>query len=303
MSKKSLPLYSTLGVNRDATREEISRAYRSLAMQLHPDRPGGNREKFDCVQKAYEVLSNEVLRADYDAECERRKSRRLSFKRPPDLCNVVSPVYYKLADGELYTFESSVSQIGCTFRHGDIISFKGVPGCFVGLAGDDFYYWCRDGHKHATKLCQRGSFGVGSVEVLVRANFKTYSMSNLRTLADAPRISKKYQNMQGSPPWASGPKSLSTSGGGTFSSSVDAKKPGNGAKGPDNRTESELLRLAIIREDTLRRITKRITHTIKEEAADREYVIEEYLAEMEDLPVEFDNPSRSEPLVVDVYED
>jgi len=44
--------YSTLGVNRNATADEIKKAYRSLAMKHHPDR-GGDANKFKEVEEAY----------------------------------------------------------------------------------------------------------------------------------------------------------------------------------------------------------------------------------------------------------
>lgn len=57
--------YQTLGVNRDATADDIKRAYRKLASQHHPDR-GGNTQTFQEIQKAYEVLSDQRTRAQYD---------------------------------------------------------------------------------------------------------------------------------------------------------------------------------------------------------------------------------------------
>ena len=63
--------YQVLGVNKDATDEEIRRAFRKLAMQYHPDRnPGREKwanEKFKEINKAYKVLSNPEKRAAYDA--------------------------------------------------------------------------------------------------------------------------------------------------------------------------------------------------------------------------------------------
>ena len=57
--------YQTLGVNRNATQEEIKKAYRSLAMKHHPDR-GGDTAKFKEIQEAYATLSDEQKRAEYD---------------------------------------------------------------------------------------------------------------------------------------------------------------------------------------------------------------------------------------------
>lgn len=57
--------YTTLGVNKQATLDEIKKAYRKLASQHHPDK-GGSKEKFQEIQSAYAALSNEQQRAEYD---------------------------------------------------------------------------------------------------------------------------------------------------------------------------------------------------------------------------------------------
>jgi molecular chaperone DnaJ len=58
--------YQVLGVERSATPAEIKRAYRRLAHQYHPDKGGGDEEKFKQVNEAYQVLSDETKRAQYD---------------------------------------------------------------------------------------------------------------------------------------------------------------------------------------------------------------------------------------------
>ncbi|MCX8058067.1 MAG: molecular chaperone DnaJ [Spirochaetes bacterium] len=61
--------YEILGVPRNATKEEIKKAYKKLAMQYHPDRNPGNKEaeeKFKEITQAYEVLSNDEKRQIYD---------------------------------------------------------------------------------------------------------------------------------------------------------------------------------------------------------------------------------------------
>jgi DnaJ family protein A protein 5 len=62
--------YEVLGVERDAEEAELKKAYRKLALQLHPDKNRGNEEtataQFQVVQAAYAVLSDPQERAWYD---------------------------------------------------------------------------------------------------------------------------------------------------------------------------------------------------------------------------------------------
>jgi curved DNA-binding protein len=58
-------LYSVLGVSRSATPDEIKRAYRKLASQHHPDK-GGDTQRFQQIQSAYDVLGDPNKRSQYD---------------------------------------------------------------------------------------------------------------------------------------------------------------------------------------------------------------------------------------------
>lgn len=57
--------YELLGVQKNATTDEIKKAFRKLALKMHPDR-GGDTEKFQELNRAYEVLSDPEKRELYD---------------------------------------------------------------------------------------------------------------------------------------------------------------------------------------------------------------------------------------------
>ena len=59
-------LYETLGVSKGASDDEIKKAYRKLAHKHHPDKAGGNTEKFKEINAAYQVLSDKEKRSQYD---------------------------------------------------------------------------------------------------------------------------------------------------------------------------------------------------------------------------------------------
>lgn len=85
-------LYAVLGVSRDATAEEIKKAYRKWARKFHPDVNPGNPEaerRFKEIQEAYQVLSDPEKRAQYDrfgtvaeAEMAARAAARAGARSP-----------------------------------------------------------------------------------------------------------------------------------------------------------------------------------------------------------------------------
>jgi molecular chaperone DnaJ len=61
--------YKILGVPKDASKEDIKKAYRKLAQQHHPDANSGNKEaesRFKEISEAYAILNNEDKRREYD---------------------------------------------------------------------------------------------------------------------------------------------------------------------------------------------------------------------------------------------
>lgn len=64
MSKRDY--YEVLGVSKSASADEIKKAYRRLAVQYHPDKEGGNEEKFKEINEAHDVLKDAQKRQRYD---------------------------------------------------------------------------------------------------------------------------------------------------------------------------------------------------------------------------------------------
>ena len=69
--------YGVLGVSENATKEEIKKAYRDLALKYHPDRnkDAGAEEKFKKITEAYKVLRDETNRRQYDKQLRSEASR------------------------------------------------------------------------------------------------------------------------------------------------------------------------------------------------------------------------------------
>jgi molecular chaperone DnaJ len=59
--------YKVLGVEKSASKADIKKAFRNLAHKYHPDKKGGDENRFKEIGEAYSVLSDEKKRAEYDA--------------------------------------------------------------------------------------------------------------------------------------------------------------------------------------------------------------------------------------------
>ncbi|MCX6712366.1 MAG: DnaJ domain-containing protein, partial [Candidatus Vogelbacteria bacterium] len=58
--------YKTLGVEKKASKEEVKKAFHKLAHKYHPDKQGGDEAKFKEINEAYQTLSDDNKRAQYD---------------------------------------------------------------------------------------------------------------------------------------------------------------------------------------------------------------------------------------------
>ena len=59
--------YEVLGVDKQATKDDIKKAFHKLAHKFHPDKKDGNADKFKEVSEAYSILSDDKKRAEYDS--------------------------------------------------------------------------------------------------------------------------------------------------------------------------------------------------------------------------------------------
>lgn len=59
--------YDILGISKSASKDEIKKAFHKLAHKYHPDKSGGDADKFKEVSEAYSVLSDDKKRAEYDS--------------------------------------------------------------------------------------------------------------------------------------------------------------------------------------------------------------------------------------------
>lgn len=87
--------YNILGVNRNASPDDIKKSYRKMSLKHHPDRPGGNVEKFKKLNTAYEVLSDPQKKKNYDmtGNEEGNPFIRGGGGMPPNMDNLFSSLF------------------------------------------------------------------------------------------------------------------------------------------------------------------------------------------------------------------
>ena len=256
LSTRGNTLYDILGIAQTATTGEITTAYRKLALVYHPDRADGSTDKFQELQRAYELLNDPNSRSKYDLLLKGKPALK-NFKRPATLAKVEKAVYALLADLAFYEFEAAPSRLRCSFHYGDGIEFNGERGSFIGLAGDGYLYWSVNGRGYATQLCNAGSdMALSNVRIVYRSNMGLTRKPLERSRAGnyvAPQRS-------GARPSVGGARSSA--------SSHLAKTTG----GAPRLSEAERIREQLRSKERHRSATKRLETIEKEEADERNYL-------------------------------
>jgi DnaJ-class molecular chaperone len=85
--------YNVLGVNKNASQDDIRKSYRKLSLKHHPDRRGGDSEMFKKINAAYEVLSDPQKKKHFDMTGGNSFMRGGRGGMPPDMDNLFSSLF------------------------------------------------------------------------------------------------------------------------------------------------------------------------------------------------------------------
>jgi DnaJ-class molecular chaperone len=91
-----MSFYEILGVKKDSSKDEIKKAFRKLAMKEHPDK-GGDPEKFKKISEAYETLSDDDKRGQYDNP--QPQFHNMHGGIPEEFHNIFSQMFHQQGGG------------------------------------------------------------------------------------------------------------------------------------------------------------------------------------------------------------
>lgn len=103
-------LYDVLGVAKDATPDQIKKAYRSKAQASHPDREGGSEAAFKAVKTAYEVLSDPARRAQYDTHGTTTEEVPVEVEASAELAKLFSDLLEQESDRPMYIMRTALKE-------------------------------------------------------------------------------------------------------------------------------------------------------------------------------------------------
>jgi curved DNA-binding protein CbpA len=126
--RTTMTLYQELGVLSTASQEELRHNYRIYAQKYHPDKEGGDEERFKRIKLAYEVLSDPIRRQEYDRtgkfsaeftirnEALERLSNMINHY-VPDLNSEIDDPILKMKSDINQTTQTVIDQIETCKRH------------------------------------------------------------------------------------------------------------------------------------------------------------------------------------------
>ncbi len=109
--------YRIIGVETNATNEEIKKAYRRLAMSLHPDRNQNDprcEERLKEVNEAYGVIGNGIKRQRYDMMRQRPSMDEIFEREPEDLTDGIMVIFREIFGGGTNSYRPGGCR-GCGF--------------------------------------------------------------------------------------------------------------------------------------------------------------------------------------------
>lgn len=169
--RNSPDLYKDLGLSKKATRSEIKKAFRKLTMENHPDLKETVEEKEMAklkmlqILKAYEILSNDELREEYDkyGKVEMQSFMSESFENPSDLYSHVHMRAPIISKSRVIESEKELNRI---------FSFRGQKIFLVQIYADDVQS-CRDFSPIWEEVGRHNLVTSGLVEMLRIDAFST----------------------------------------------------------------------------------------------------------------------------------